>query len=78
MSSPFNPVALASDGINLFVGSNGKSSVFYNYLYTTDQTARLEDGSIKFSGGACNDPEGAAYLGGTIILPVKGLKKLSS
>ncbi len=76
LSSPFNPVALASDGINLFVGSNGKSSVFYNYLYTTDQTARLEDGSIKFSGGACNDPEGAAYLGGAIYITCQESQKI--
>ncbi len=74
-SSLFNPVALASDGENLFVGSNGKSSWFNNYVYTTDQTASLTD-PLKVSGAVCNDPEGAAYLGGAIYLTCEESHKI--
>ncbi len=64
LTSPFNPVALASDGTDLFVGSNGKSTWLYNYLYSTDSSGTLGDDPVQFSGSACNDPEGATYLNG--------------
>lgn len=76
LSSPFNPVALASDGTQLFVGSNGKTSLFYNYLYTTNQTAGLADDPLRFSGAACNDPEGAAYLHGYIYVSCEESKNI--
>ena len=73
----FNPVALASDGENLFVGSNAKSSWFNNYIYTAEQTAALaNDPFAAVSGSACNDPEGAAYLGGAIYLSCEESNKI--
>ena len=68
LTSPFNPVALASDGTNLLVGSNGKSTYLYNYLYTTDSSGALADDPIQFAGSVCNDPEGAASLDGVLYV----------
>ncbi len=76
-SSLFNPVALASDGEELFVGSNAKSglSFFNNYVYSTDQSAVLTD-PYKISASICNDPEGAAYLDGAIYLSCEESHKI--
>lgn len=73
----FNPVALASDGTQLFIGNNAKAVSFWGMTFDgvdpifTGTVGDPEDGvtvsdSAAFSliATACLEPEGAAYLDG--------------
>jgi outer membrane protein assembly factor BamB len=73
----FNPVALASDGENLFVTSNRKT--FDNYMYTdVDPTGDLTRSTYDavLSKSICNDPEGSAYLNGLIYVSCQDSKTI--
>jgi len=73
----FNPVALASDGENLFVTSNRKA--FDNYMYTdVDPTGDLTRSTYDavLSKSICNDPEGSAYLNGLVYVSCQDSKSI--